>query len=560
MDYFNPESFPEISLLAYSDHSRSNPASSRYTVTNELNFDSIELMETTQASFDHLIREDPNIGTPGQHNLTPRRLPVKRHSARILLLSLLLSVPAFSHVHTSGAIGHGDGRTRVYVVDSQTAGPVVMITAGIHGNEPAGPRAAEQIRHWTLKRGKLIIVPQANRPALKENTRNVPEVPEEIGNLNRNFPKNENEKPKCPLSTALWELAESRRPDWLLDLHEGIDFAQTSTSVGSSIIAGNSPEAKRQAQNMLDSVNCTITESQKEFLLKSQPVKGSLARAASELLPTSALILETTRKDQPLSLRIRQHRIMVHRFLTDLGMISSGVDTLIGTAAQDGQIRAAIYDAGGVGDKGPPSLEKDLETISNIVIRRIGAFEITGGALDQFDVLIVPGGSGSKQAGALGIEGRNAVADFIRNGGGYVGFCGGAYLAANNYTWSLKIVDADVIDRKHWKRGTGDVKIELTAKGRRILNDNCNPIDIYYANGPILQAGEDANIPDFKPLAFYRTEINTNNAPPGIMKDTPAIIAGEFGQGRVICSSPHPEYTDGLEHLVRNAVRWAVTK
>ena len=76
----------------------------------------------------------------------------------------------------------------------------------------------------------------------------------------------------------------------------------------------------------------------------------------------------------------------------------------------------------------------------------------------------------------------------------------------------------------------------------------------------ILQPGDDPNIPDFKPLAFYRTEINKNNAPPGVMKDTPAIIAGQFGAGRVFCSSPHPEYTEGLEPFVHNAVRWAAAK
>ena len=117
-----------------------------------------------------------------------------------------------------------------------------------------------------------------------------------------------------------------------------------------------------------------------------------------------------------------------------------------------------------------------------------------------------------------------------------------------------------MIDRKHWKRGTGGVKIELTPDGRKILNDNCDLIDIRYANGPILQAGKDPDIPDFKPLAFYRTEINTNNAPPGVMKDTPAIIAGQFGKGRVFCSSPHPEYTDGLESFVQNAIRWVAVK
>lgn len=251
---------------------------------------------------------------------------MKRYALRIVLLVLLLSVPVFSQEHSSGTIGRGDGQTNFYVIDSGVAGPVVMITAGIHGNEIAGPQAADQIRQWTLKRGTLIIVPEANRPALKKNTRNVPRADKEIEDLNRNFPVTREEKPKCPLSTALWKLTESRKPDWLLDLHEGRDFARTSTSVGSSIIADRSPEAKKQAQKMLDSINDTITESQKKFLLKSPPAKGSLARAASELMGTRSFILETTRKDQPLSLRIRQHRIMVHRFLTELKMISSGID------------------------------------------------------------------------------------------------------------------------------------------------------------------------------------------------------------------------------------------
>ncbi|MBN2269434.1 MAG: hypothetical protein JXN61_02405, partial [Sedimentisphaerales bacterium] len=143
------------------------------------------------------------------------------------------------------------------------------------------------------------------------------------------------------------------------------------------------------------------------------------------------------------------------------------------------------------------------------------------------------------------------------NGGGYAGFCAGAYLASNNYTWSLKIIDARVIDRKHWKRGTGEVKIELTSKGRRLFTEKPGLIDIHYANGPLLAPDEDPNIPDFETLARFRTEINKNGAPEGVMKDTPAMIAGRFGRGRVFCSSPHPEYTDGLEHLIDKAIRWA---
>jgi hypothetical protein len=40
------------------------------------------------------------------------------------------------------------------------------------------------------------------------------------------------------------------------------------------------------------------------------------------------------------------------------------------------------------------------------------------------------------------------------------------------------------------------------------------------------------------------------------MINTPAIIASEFGKGRVIAISPHPEDTAGLESLVERAAAW----
>jgi hypothetical protein len=54
-------------------------------VTTELNFDSIKLMETTQASFDHLIRENP-MGEARKDALKidfGRRLKLEFHGAKV---------------------------------------------------------------------------------------------------------------------------------------------------------------------------------------------------------------------------------------------------------------------------------------------------------------------------------------------------------------------------------------------------------------------------------------------------------------------------------------------
>lgn len=44
------------------------------------------------------------------------------------------------------------------------------------------------------------------------------------------------------------------------------------------------------------------------------------------------------------------------------------------------------------------------------------------------------------------------------------------------------------------------------------------------------------------------------------MKGTTAIARGQFGKGRVICFSPHPEVTRGLEHFIQLAIRDARPK
>ncbi|MFT5289922.1 MAG: hypothetical protein ACI82F_001993, partial [Planctomycetota bacterium] len=46
----------------------------------------------------------------------------------------------------------------------------------------------------------------------------------------------------------------------------------------------------------------------------------------------------------------------------------------------------------------------------------------------------------------------------------------------------------------------------------------------------------------------------------GVMMDSPAIVVGTFGGGTVVCSSPHPEQTQGLEPVLRDLVRRSVAR
>ncbi|MBL04915.1 MAG: hypothetical protein CMJ99_04695 [Planctomycetes bacterium] len=489
------------------------------------------------------------------------------------LLLLLVAAPfSFAREYSRGVLAEGTRwENPYYVIESGVDGPVVLITGGMHGNEPAGSRAAEQIVHWKITRGRVVIAPRTNTPGLAANTRFMPGVKEPVNNLNRNFPGTEGpDAARSIPGKALWELARKIEPEWVFDLHEGFDFhIANKGSVGSSVIYLGSPETREVATLLIDEVNSTITDPMRKFVhISGGPVNTGLARACIDRFGSKGFIFETTFNRQPLSLRVRQHRLMVYNALDRLGMVEGGphvlADRKAAAAARglpaDELVLVALYDAGGTGGSGVLNVTRQLHSLEKVVLCNVGPADIGSGVLAQFDAAIFPGGSGSGIARAIGEEGRGRIQRFVRGGGGYIGICAGGYLAASNYDWSLGLVDAKTITGKHWLRGKGKVKIELTKEGRAIFGDFRGPLDVSFANGPIVSPAGLDRLPDFKPLAVYKTEHAENGSPKGLQVGTPAIIAGRGESGRVISISPHPEATEGLRFFIPRAVEWVAAR
>ena len=57
----------------------------------------------------------------------------------------------------------------------------------------------------------------------------------------------------------------------------------------------------------------------------------------------------------------------------------------------------------------------------------ITSSDIANGVLESIDVIIIPGGGGSRQYLNLGHENHDRIRSFVENGGGAVGICAGAY-------------------------------------------------------------------------------------------------------------------------------------
>ena len=217
----------------------------------------------------------------------------------------------------------------------------------------------------------------------------------------------------------------------------------------------------------------------------------------------------------------------------------------------------AVYDHSGGTAKGPKTLSSFLTADVGIRCEIVTPEEIRDGRLTAFDVLIMPGGSGSQQAAKLGEDGRTKIKDFVRNGGGYVGICAGSYLASSQYEWSLHLLNAKVFDREHWARGTGQVELAMSPAGEGLLQTGAPKIEVYYGQGPLLVPDDQPDLPAFESLASYATEIAKKGAPSGVMVGTTAIARTTYGNGRVICFSPHCEVTGGPRQMTVSGVLWA---
>lgn len=259
-----------------------------------------------------------------------------------------------------------------------------------------------------------------------------------------------------------------------------------------------------------------------------------------------------SRRKSFISRRGLAHDSLMPAFFRFILVIASLVAGSL-SATEDRIHRVALFADEGAG-------EEDVETVTEqlraggIKVVHVTGDEIAGGILSEFDVVIFPGGSASAQSRALGEQGRTNVRDFVWDGNGYVGICAGAYLACSDFAWGVGVLAAGTVSPK-WQRGEGMVEMEVTTAGADPTGLKPKVHDVHYENGPIIAPQRDSEIPPFETIAYFRSELAENDTPKGIMIDSPAIVRGYLGKGRVVVSSPHPERMDGS--FIPAAVRWA---
>ncbi|WP_458206520.1 M99 family carboxypeptidase catalytic domain-containing protein [Haladaptatus sp. NG-SE-30] len=141
--------------------------------------------------------------------------------------------------------------TKVFV-QKRGDGPTALVVGGMHGDETSGYRAAEDVAKWQIESGTLVVLPKANRVAIRKNQREG-----ENGDLNRLFPSGEASKSK--LARAIWDVVNRHDPDVVLDLHRSLGiYGYHESSVGQMIWPTDAGNAGNHAKQTAEQLNETV--------------------------------------------------------------------------------------------------------------------------------------------------------------------------------------------------------------------------------------------------------------------------------------------------------------
>lgn len=234
----------------------------------------------------------------------------------------------------------------------------------------------------------------------------------------------------------------------------------------------------------------------------------------------------------------------------------NGMKSIIPAPVQTRELTVGIYCGPGSPRSGVDNVLNVLKPFPKVKTVVLSGQDVGGLNISAYNVLVFPGGSGSGQSKGIGEAGLKNVREFVKQGGGYVGICGGAYLACSNFTWGLGILNAGTVSNK-WRRGQALLDLEPTQAGQQWLGDVKSTFKVRYHNGPILKPAARTDIPAYNVVTVFKTEIAEYGSPAGIQVNSPAHVISTFGKGRVFISSPHPENTPGLENFIPRGVLWS---
>ncbi len=179
----------------------------------------------------------------------------------------------------------------------------------------------------------------------------------------------------------------------------------------------------------------------------------------------------------------------------------------------------------------------------NHTVELVDADYINNEELDSFSIICIPGGDMYQYAQDISSRGMENIKNFIHNGGGYIGICGGAYFASEKVIWrgtQLPMISLGVFSGKAEGPNNQIVpypnynmcRVNILDPAHPITQSEPNSMWMLYYWGPVLVPNKDA---DVTILGKYDRG------------KQPAMLAFNYGGGRVFLIGTHPEFEEDSE-------------
>jgi glutamine amidotransferase-like uncharacterized protein len=240
------------------------------------------------------------------------------------------------------------------------------------------------------------------------------------------------------------------------------------------------------------------------------------------------------------------------------------------SSTEEKSATVALYSDHGVWDSSLIAATNMFEWMG-YTVAVVDAEYINDVGLDNFRVLCVPGGDMYQYSQDISAVGKEHIRDFVKNGGGYIGICGGAYFASERVIWQGQEIPVEFLGLfSGTAQGAIDeiapypdyamCQVNIVEHSHPITEELGDSVCILYYWGPMLLPDQDAGV-DI--LGRYQAV------------DEPCMVAFEYGAGRVFLIGTHPEIEedsdrDGAEEMdelvdpdsewdmMKNATQWCL--
>jgi len=192
-------------------------------------------------------------------------------------------------------------------------------------------------------------------------------------------------------------------------------------------------------------------------------------------------------------------------------------------------VKVAVYNGSGEMDSSRVALVRMFEWMG-ATVAEINASQVLGEYLDNYDILVFPGGSETSYWSDLQRStGLSRIREFVENGGSYFGICGGSTFGARyvdlfNGTMSPTNEPGEIIHLE-------PMFPNRTSTGPDLSDCPVNFTTMYYASQYFIP---NEGVNDIHVVATYES-------------GKAGMIAFEYGYGTVFLSSPHPEYEENSD-------------